>query len=176
MKKLASGQKIEATAYKHNGEMHRKWRSLSVIEHQEDVIIFANKFAKVLEGNGKNWFTPEPAVSFFYNDKFFNVIAMLKDDGIYFYCNLSSPALIDDEVLKYIDYDLDVRVKPDFSYEIVDQDEYRENIEKYNYSEDLKEVIQMTLDDLIIQIKNKELPFDHKYIEDLYFKFAVNMD
>ena len=101
---------------------------------------------------------------------------MLKDDGIYFYCNLSSPALIDDEGLKYIDYDLDVRVKPDFSYEIVDQDEYRENIEKYNYSEDLKEVIQMTLDDLIIQIKNKELPFDHKYIEDLYFKFAVNMD
>lgn len=176
MKRLKVGEKIEATAYKHNGKMHRKWRTLSVIEHKEDVIILANKFAKVLEEDGKNWFTPEPAVSFFYKDEFFNVIAMLKDDGIYFYCNLSSPALIDAEGLKYIDYDLDVRVKPDFSYEILDEDEYAENKKNYNYPDDLKEVIKHTLEKLINKIVKKEMPFNHKYIEELYFTFAVTED
>lgn len=176
MKKLKYGDKIETTAYKHSGKMHRMWRTLSVIEHNDNEIILANKFAKVLEEDGKNWFTPEPAVSFFYSDKFFNVIAMLKDDGIYYYCNLSSPALIDKEGLKYIDYDLDVRVKPDFSYEILDETEYKENAILYNYPEDLQNIITETLDALIKQIIKKEKPFVHKYVEDLYFNFAVNED
>lgn len=174
MKKLEAKAKIETTAYKHNGKMHRKWRTLSVIEHQETEIILANKFAKVLEADGKNWFTPEPAVSFFYKNKFYNVIAMLKDDGIYYYCNLSSPALIDSEGLKYIDYDLDVRVKPDFTYEILDEDEYQENIINYHYSEDLQEVILKTLKYLLEEIKNKNIPFNHEYIEELYFSFIVD--
>lgn len=176
MKRLKTGKKIEATAYKHNGKMHRKCRMLSVIEQQENMIVLANKSAKVLEEDGKNWVTPEPAVSFFYKDKFYNIIAMLKDDGIYFYCNLSSPALIDAEGLKYIDYDLDVRVRPDFSYEILDEDEYAENNIKYNYPEDLQEVIKDTLEKLINKIVNKEMPFNHKYIEELYFHFAVTED
>lgn len=169
-------KEIEATAYKHNGKMHRKWRMLSIIERKDNEIILANKRAKVLEGNGKNWFTPEPAVSFFYKDEFYNVIAMLKDDGIYFYCNLSSPALIDEEGLKYIDYDLDVRVKPDFSYEILDEDEYKENMKRYNYPKDLQDIIKKTLDDLLEKIKQRKMPFNHKYIEDLYFQFIIDKE
>lgn len=171
-----NNKKIEIIAYKHNGEVHRIWRKIDVIEQTEKEIILANEFAKVVEGDGKNWFTPEPAVSLFYNEEFFNVMAMLKEDGIYFYCNLSSPAFFDKEGLKYIDYDLDLRVLPDFTYEILDEVEFSENSQKYNYPKDLIIVLRATLKELIEKVKNRELPFNHKYIEDLYMKFMVNKD
>ena len=83
-------KKTEIIAYKHNGDVHRIWREVDIVEQTESQVILANDFGKVLEGDGKNWFTPEPAVSLFYNDQFYNVMAMLKEDGIYFYCNISS--------------------------------------------------------------------------------------
>ena len=35
---------------------------------------------------------------------------MIRDNGVSYYCNLASPFHIDQEALKYIDYDLDVKV------------------------------------------------------------------
>ena len=45
-------------------------------------------------------------------DRWFNIIGQLKDYGIYFYCNIATPYIIDEKVIKYIDYDLDLRVFP----------------------------------------------------------------
>ena len=50
---------------------------------------------------------------------------MLKEDGIHYYCNISSPYVYDDEAIKYIDYDLDLRVDSKFNYRILDKDEYK---------------------------------------------------
>lgn len=38
---------------------------------------------------------------------------MIREKGVSYYCNLASPYVLDDEALKYIDYDLDVKVFPD---------------------------------------------------------------
>ena len=49
---------------------------------------------------------------------------MLREDGVYYYINMSSPFVYDNKSLKYIDYDFDVKVFPDMSYMILDEDEY----------------------------------------------------
>jgi protein associated with RNAse G/E len=38
---------------------------------------------------------------------------MIRKKGIYYYCNLASPAIMDNGAVKYIDYELDVKVFPD---------------------------------------------------------------
>lgn len=38
---------------------------------------------------------------------------MIRDNGVSYYCNLASPYVMDEEALKYIDYDLDVKVFAD---------------------------------------------------------------
>ena len=35
---------------------------------------------------------------------------MIRDNGISYYCNMASPYYLDKEALKYIDYDLDVKI------------------------------------------------------------------
>lgn len=38
---------------------------------------------------------------------------MIRENGVSYYCNLASPFVLDNEALKYIDYDLDVKVFAD---------------------------------------------------------------
>lgn len=171
MKNLKLGEQIEIHAFKHNGSLHRTWRKSIVIEQTNKQIILGNYHAKVFEANGRNWYTQEPAISFFMRDDFYNVIAMIKKDGIYYYCNLASPYIIDQEGLKYVDYDLDIRVRPDYSYELLDEKEYRENSRRYNYSKDLKKVIEKQVNKLKVLIDKREPPFSHDYIIQLYEQY-----
>ncbi len=56
---------------------------------------------------------------------------------MYYYCNLSSPFVCDEEALKYIDYDLDIKVYPNGKYHLLDEDEYEQHMRQMNYSSDI---------------------------------------
>lgn len=171
MTDLKVGNKVEIHAFKHSGSLHRSWRKAIVIEKENNQLVLGNYHAKVFESDGRSWHTQEPAITFFMEKKFFNVIAMIKKDGIYFYCNLASPYIYDKEGVKYIDYDLDIRVTPDFSYVILDENEYLENKRLFKYPQDLQKVIKNQLDELEQMIYNRDLPFNHEYILELYEKY-----
>ena len=46
---------------------------------------------------------------------------MIRHSGIYYYCNLASPTIYDGEAIKNIDYDLDVKLYPDRTYQVLDE-------------------------------------------------------
>ena len=98
---------------------------------------------------------------------------MIRTTGIYYYCNLGSPYIIDEEGLKYIDYDLDVKVFPDDVILILDKDEYEENIQDMHYSEIIKEIIDYNFNLLLKSIKDKEVPFDKASVIK-YYKDYIN--
>jgi len=87
------------------------------------------------------------------------ISGMLKKDGVYFYCNLSSPYLYDGEAIKYIDYDLDVKVFPDGKYVLLDEKEYKAHQDMMCYPDEVKGIIKDQMKMLISRIKNKEKPF-----------------
>ena len=87
-------------------------------------------------------------------------------------CNLSSPYLYDNEAIKYIDYDLDVKVFPNGTYRLLDENEYKFHLDKMNYPIDVQEIIEKEVQDLIKKVKNKEGPFSHeKVIKDFNLAF-----
>lgn len=164
-------KKMEIICYKHDGSLHRVWHDGYVLEESENHIIIVNNKVDVIDGDGRKWRTREPAVCFFYKEKWFNIISMIRTTGIYYYCNLGSPYIIDEEGLKYIDYDLDVKVFPDDEVLILDKDEYEENIIEMHYSEIIKEIIDNNFSILLDAIKNKEIPFDKKSVIKYYNDF-----
>ena len=89
--------------------------------------------------------TREPAICYFYKRYWFNIICMLRSDGVYYYCNLSSPYVIDKEGLKYIDYDLDVKLFPNGDVLLLDKDEYDFNIQDLHYSDEIRTIISKNL-------------------------------
>jgi protein associated with RNAse G/E len=173
--KLSKGMHVAIHSYKHNKRLHRIWKKTVVLEENQHVLVTGHHRTRVIEHDGRSWHTKEPAICYFYNDLWFNIIGMLKKDGVYFYCNLSSPYLYDGEAIKYIDYDLDVKVFPDGSYIVLDEKEYDMHSDKMCYPDDIQEIIQNQIDILVERIKAKEKPFDLSDIH-VYYDVYKNMN
>ncbi len=165
---LKTGDITQIHSYKHSGSIHRIWDKTKIIHSDEEVIICLNENTKVIESNGYYWNTKEPAICFFFKKKWYNIIGMLKKEGVSYYCNIASPFVQDNEAIKYIDYDLDIRVQSDFSFEILDRDEYNRHSQRMNYSDDLKKIVEVELEKLISHIESREEPFNHDLVKKLY--------
>ena len=174
MSKLKIGSKLQIQCYKHDGKIHRAWDEAVVLDVKSDYIVFGNNRTLVTEAEGTKWKTKEPAIMYFFKDKWFNIISQLKKDGVYYYCNIATPFIIEENTIKYIDYDLDLRIFPSKEYKILDRLEYKYHKKKMNYSDELDEVVKGSLDDLIKLYENDFFPFDEKSNKE-YYKMYCNL-
>lgn len=159
-----SDNKVEVLSYKHNGVLHRVWQYACVIRQTSDMIVVVNDHTNVIDGDGRRWHTKEPAVCYFFKNYWFNIVCMLRNNAIYYYCNLSSPYVMDSEGIKYIDYDLDVKVFPSGDKVILDRDEFEFNKVDYEYGEKLINIVENEMQVLLKRIDNKELPFNQETV------------
>ncbi len=165
MNNLKIGEKYVIHCYKHNGNIHRAWDEAILLEVHDDYLVFGNNRTKVIEADGRSWRTKEPAVMYFYKNRWFNVIGQLKKTGISYYCNIASPFILDGHTIKYIDYDLDLRVFPDGSFKILDRGEYNYHKNLMHYSDELDQVLKYELSNLINWARAKEGPFQKGMVD-----------
>lgn len=151
--------KVEIISYKHNGDLHRVWQYAYIVRQTSDMIVVINDYPNVIDGDGRRWRTKEPAVCYFFKNYWFNIVCMLRNNAIYYYCNLSSPYVKDSEGIKYIDYDLDVKVFPSGDKIILDRDEFEFNQVDYAYPKKLINIVEKEMKVLLERINNNELPF-----------------
>ena len=159
MKKICIGDLYEIQCYKHNGKIHRAWDEAVVLDIQKSYMVFGNNKTKVTEADGITWRTKEPAIMYFFKDRWYNIIAQMKKDGIYFYCNIATPFILEEGKIKYIDYDLDLRIFPKGDFKVLDKLEYEYHKKIMNYSKELDIVIKNALSELINAYKNNEIMF-----------------
>lgn len=111
MNNINVGDNLTIHCYKHNGILHRVCEEATVLEITEEKIVCANDKTKIIENDGRSYHTNELAILIFYKKNWFNIIAQLKEQGLFYYCNIASPYIIDNKIIKYIDYDLDLIIK-----------------------------------------------------------------
>lgn len=152
------GEFVTIQSYKHDGKLHRTWRDTMVLKTSEHSMIGVNDHTLVTESDGRRWVTREPAIVYFHKKYWFNVIAMIREKGVSYYCNLASPFLLDDEALKYIDYDLDIKVFPDGEKRLLDVDEYEMHSKMMNYPNDIDFILKENVKILVDWINNGDGP------------------
>ena len=158
-------------SYKHNGQLHRTWSKAMIIDETDDFYVAVTDRSWVVESDGRRWLTKEPAICFFYKKRWFNVMSMVRKTGIYYYCNIATPSLYDGEAIKNIDYDLDVKVFPDGTYNILDENEYQYHSQLMNYPKDIKDIVEDELKNLVQMIEEKKEPFKKEYIDDYLLRY-----
>ncbi|WP_285517887.1 nucleoside tri-diphosphate phosphatase [Thermolongibacillus altinsuensis] len=168
-----TGEIIQIHSYKHNGHIHRAWKETVVLSGSEQMVVGGNDRTIVTEADGRTWVTREPAICFFYAEHWFNIIAMIREEGVYYYCNISSPFVWDGEALKYIDYDLDIKVFPNMHYEILDEDEYERHRQEMNYPDVIDKILKNNVHKLIYWIKEQKGPFSPNTVQEWYKKFIM---
>lgn len=161
-------------SYKYNGSLHRTWSKGFVLRNDGNETIIITYKTWVIEADGRRWFTREPAICFFYDDRWYNVISMIRKSGIYFYCNIATPIVFDKEAVKNIDLDLDIKVYPDFRFEVLDEDEFVQHQKTMDYDQDIVRIVRSSTKQLSEIIKKREHPFNHGLILDLFDEYLAS--
>lgn len=162
---IYSKPNIVINSRKYNNSIHRSWEC-TLLEETMDYWLFCGEF-KVEIKHQELGIIRRGTVSFeyYHKEKWFNIFRFHEPEGNlkFYYCNINMPPSFEKNVLDYIDLDLDILVQKDFSYKILDQDEFEENAKKYNYSNELRLKIEQTISEVLGMIDRKEFPFNLNY-------------
>lgn len=168
MENIKVGDKLNIYCYKHDGTLEHTSDEAVVLEINDDVLVCGNGRTRITEKDGRTHMTNEPAVLFFYKKHWFNIIGQLKKYGLFYYCNMASPYIIDGKTIKYIDYDLDLRVFPDGGFRILDRNEYNYHKKVMHYPSEIDKIIKQELSYLIDKKKASFGPFEAGVVQKYY--------
>lgn len=151
---------ITVNSRKYDGTIRKSW-TCDVIENIDNRIIAVGRFDADV-GHPDLGLIEKDTVSheYFWLDRWYNIFRFVKPDGTFrnYYCNICMPPELTNDVLNYIDLDIDVVVAPDFSFQILDRDDFEKNAELYSYPIDLRAQVEITLAQLMELIKCRNLP------------------
>ncbi len=168
--RFRSWKKVQA--YKHDGSLHRQWSPAFCVEENDEYWALASTASLVTESDGRKWMTKERAVFILYKKRWMNVIAMFKEGrGICYYVNIATPTIEEGNYLKYIDYDLDIKVYPDGVERTLDENEYARHVLTYGYPADLSRAVEKSVEEVKRMIAEKSFPFIDEAIEAIHAKF-----
>lgn len=158
---MTTSDEITVRVLKYDGTEYRRWDA-TVAERHESLIVLDAEFAEEVQHHLLGDISRGTrTIEYYWLDRWYNIFRFLETDGStkLFYCNISMPPAIHDGVLSYIDLDIDILVQPDWSFEVLDLEEFETNATQYGYSEQVKAHTQQTLADLISMIRTREFPF-----------------
>ena len=173
---MKKGDKLTIHCYKHNGKIDRISGEAVVLDVTDDYLVCANNKVKLTENDGRSHRTKEIAILFFYKKEWFNILAQLKKYGLFYYCNIASPYIIDGNIIKYIDYDLDLRIFPDGTFKVLDKNEYKYHKMTMKYSDDIDRIVQDSLNRLIKMKEDGAFPFTDETVEKYYALYKELLD
>ncbi|BDX52439.1 DUF402 domain-containing protein [Metamycoplasma equirhinis] len=161
------GEITTIQAFKYDGSLYRQYEGAKIVANFDDFVVVLLIKSKVMEDN-INWVVSDPILFFFAKNKFYNAsITLNKRKDNYIYINLASPFFIEDGIIKYIDFDIDIKSYVDKDFNVIDWQDFKESIVKYNYSLKLIYKIYDELDFLQEQHKTKNGIFSKKLIDGL---------
>ena len=82
------GDTLVIHCYKHNGVIYESSKVAYVIDIKDDYIVLGDENVLITKQDGRRWHTKGSAIMFFYKKRWFNIIAQIKSDGIFYYCNI----------------------------------------------------------------------------------------
>lgn len=154
-------EEIFVHSCKHDGRVHRRWPAR--ISRREGSLIvldavFAEEIKHALIGTIE---AGTHSTEFFWTDRWYSVFRFQTPDGrlLRFYCNINTPARLESGILSFVDLDVDVLVNPDYSYTVLDEDEFKLHAELYGYPQTFRENVGLALEELIRLVDSRQFPF-----------------
>ena len=154
-------EQITVRVLKYDGSEYRRWEA-TLAQQDESLIVldgeFANEVQHHLLGNISRG---TRTIEYYWLDRWYNIFRFLESDGAtrLYYCNVNMPPEISRGILSYIDLDMDILVHPDFSYQVLDLEEFETNATRYGYTDQVKRQAHMALAELISMIEARHFPF-----------------
>lgn len=155
---------ITIRACKYDGSEHRTWTA-QLLRQEGSLLVLDATFEHEIKHDLLGTIAPGTrSIEYYWLDRWYNIFRFAKPNGELrsYYCNINVPPEFDGQLLSYVDLDVDILVEPDFSYRIVDLEDFKQNAAHFGYSANVQVNVREALEDLIRLIEGRKFPFDEE--------------
>ncbi len=157
------GQTILVRACKYDGTEHRRWPA-QLLKQEGSLIVLDARFPEEVSHDLVGTIAVGThSLEYYWLDRWYNVFRFAHPDGRLrnYYCNVNVPPTFENDILSYVDLDLDILVRPDFTYQVLDLEDFERNAEDFGYLDEVKANARRAIDELIQLIEARAFPFDN---------------
>ena len=138
---MKTGDLIHVRARKTDGTVYRSWHARIESVETDSIVTTSGPGERVFDLVRGHYFTSHIVRSYYWFDKYYNLIEVFEPDGILvkIYLNIAAPLQFDgDGGMSFIDHELDVSKRLPHAAILVDEDEFAEAAHKYHYTEEFQ--------------------------------------
>jgi uncharacterized protein len=152
---------IVVRSCKQDGRVHRSWPARVALREGSLIVLDACFKEEVRHSLIGTIEAGTLSTEYFWTDRWYSVFRFQAPDGrlLRFYCNLNTPPTFEPGLLTYVDLDVDVLVEPDYSYSVLDEDEFAMHAELYRYPAAYHFNVREALAELRHLIERRQFPF-----------------
>ena len=99
---------------------------------------------------------------YYWLDRWYNVFRFHEPTGEFrnYYCNINMPPEFANDILDYVDLDIDILVDESGAISILDMEEFADNSRRFSFPQTVIASAKRAVDELITLIEKREFPFD----------------
>jgi protein associated with RNAse G/E len=150
---------ITVNSRSYDGSLRKSW-TCELIERSEPLLVFVGEFSDAVDHPDLGRIEKGTlSYEYYWLDRWYNIFRFHTAGELRnYYCNISMPPSFADDVLDYIDLDIDIVVWPDFEHTVLDRDDYIANANRFGYPAEVNAKVEETLKELLELIANRDLP------------------
>lgn len=158
---MEPGALLTVKSCKYDGRVNRSWRArllrrdgpLLVVEGVFEAEVRHPLLGRIEAGT--------ISTECFWTDRWYSIFRFREPGGGLrnFYCNLNTPPVLEHDALTFVDLDIDVLVAPDFSYRVLDEDEFELHAELYQYPPEFRRRTSEALAEVLDLLARRQFPF-----------------
>jgi protein associated with RNAse G/E len=152
---------IEVQTFKFDGQLHRTWQA-EFVRQEGSLIVLDARFHDEIEHDLLGTIASGThSLEYYWLDRWYNIFRFAQPDGELrnYYCNVNVPPTFAGEILSYVDLDLDILVAPDFSYQVLDEEDFESNAQIYRYPDEVQRNARRAVEELGEMIQARAFPF-----------------
>jgi protein associated with RNAse G/E len=158
---MRDGEEVIVQSRKHDGHINRSWparftRSVGTLIVLDG--IFEQEVRHTLIGTIE---AGTLSTEYYWTDRWYSVFRFQTPAGrlLKFYCNINTPPSLTGGALSFIDLDVDILVNSDYTYTVLDEEEFERHAELYDYPTLYRTRVGEALEELVGLIEAQEFPF-----------------
>ncbi|HSE22234.1 MAG TPA: DUF402 domain-containing protein [Pyrinomonadaceae bacterium] len=147
---------------KYDGTDHRNWRA-RLASHEGELVVLAAAFSEEVQHDILGFIAAGTlSTEYYWLNRWYNVFRFSEPDGelLSYYCNVNLPPKLAADSLTYVDLDIDILVQPNFTFQILDTEDFEANILRYGYTREVQAGVHKATDELVELIKTQSFPFN----------------
>lgn len=159
-----TGTPFTIRVLRYDGSDHRQWTATLARREGPLIVLDAEFDVEVTHVHMGHIPLGTRTVEYYWQDRWYNVFQFLDDAGTtrLWYCNVNLPPTIEESSITYVDLDLDVIVQTDFSYQILDADEFEDHARVFGYPREVQDSARAALSEIISRVESRQFPFNEE--------------